>query len=167
MKRVILFFSVGAALLAADAQTDAIDAIRALKSATNAGVTLRDYQQRVVDARVTVDKFLATPATDDKALRDAMQAALASYQLAGRAWSAKLIPYGVEKVRAWRNLQPDVDAEAKTCPALAEALAVADKQPLFQSDHGHAQFITTRLSLIWRCGEAHFADAEKLVKKTE
>jgi len=63
---------------------EALDALRALRSVTESGVTFRDYATRVLDARVKVDRCQNSSAAATVAARLAMR----EYELASRAWSA-------------------------------------------------------------------------------
>jgi hypothetical protein len=164
VKRTIAVLLSGAALVASDNPAQgALDALRALKSVTTAGVTYRDYQPRLLDARVAVDKYLATPATDEtKALREAMQATLASYELAGRAWGLRFQHDYAADVRVGK----EVAAEAATCPSLDQTLKSYAKLPVGRGmKPDDVMAVRARMAgqngAIFPCGAAHFADAEK------
>jgi hypothetical protein len=60
----------------------ALDALRALRSVTGSGITLREYSTRVLDARVTVDRYLSSQGSDSTELQRAIRVAMVQYELA-------------------------------------------------------------------------------------
>jgi hypothetical protein len=68
----------------------AVDALQALRSVTGSGVSLREYSTRVLDARVTVDRYLSSQGGDATELQHAIRLAMVEYELASRAWQANI-----------------------------------------------------------------------------
>src|SRR5262245_3060592 len=87
-KRIFLLTALcsGAMFAQSTPATEALDALQALKSVTEIGVNYRDYTSRVVDAKVKVDKYLATPEKDDAAVRAKVDLAMRAYVVAGKLW---------------------------------------------------------------------------------
>jgi len=71
------------------AARDALDALKALRSVTNSGIAYRDYSQRVLDAKVKVDRYLSSAANDADALRNAIRLSMSGYQLASLVWNLR------------------------------------------------------------------------------
>ena len=159
MKRIltILMFS-GTALAQAPASTDALDALRGLKSATEVGINLRDYAPRVVDAKVKLDKYLATAPKDGQQLEPIMRL----YVMALQAWTMKAgqkgTPFAIsEEIMA--------SPELSSCPAMQNLIVIVKKESeekvgLFGPKDTPAQWLGVHLftsqGVLWKCA------AEKL-----
>src|SRR5215471_5478686 len=92
MKRIFLLTMIfaGGMLAQTSPATDALDALRALKSVTEMGVSYRDFLPRVADAKIKVDRYLESPANDEAALRGKIKVAMRLYVLSTVAWSNKI-----------------------------------------------------------------------------
>src|SRR5580704_13046217 len=67
---------------------EALDALRGLRSITEAGVSYRDYAPRVLDAKIKIDRCLsAKPSVPAAGL---LTLAIRQYNIAAKAWSAKI-----------------------------------------------------------------------------
>jgi hypothetical protein len=72
------------------AGTEALSALKALRSAVEGGVTFRDYQPRISDAKIKVDQYLETSQAGDADSQKAMATAIRHYVFAANAWSARI-----------------------------------------------------------------------------
>src|ERR1035438_1810142 len=94
----------------------ALDALKGLRSVTGSGITLREYALRVLDARVTVDRYLSAQGSDGIELRREIRVGMLEYELAYRAWQAN-----VEKFNGtlWKLMGETMqDPEVAKCPAV-------------------------------------------------
>jgi hypothetical protein len=66
----------------------ALDALKALQSATSTGVNYRAYASMVVDTKVKTDKYSASANDDPR--RASINAAMRFYELASQAWGATI-----------------------------------------------------------------------------
>src|ERR1041384_5995128 len=75
-----------------DRKTDAVDAIRAIRSVFSIGTDLKQFESRVITARVAVDRFLLSPEAkaDRSSSRSALTAAMSLYEMAREAWLEKV-----------------------------------------------------------------------------
>lgn len=113
---------------------DAMDALKALQSVIDSGITYgdysqyRDYSQRVLDARVRVDRYLSSQGSGGTELRRAIRAAMLEYELASQSWITKADPPahgGFWKPMGDAMQDPDV---AK-CPTVKAAIEMNDNPP--------------------------------------
>jgi hypothetical protein len=68
---------------------EALDALQGLQAVAAAGVDYKEYASRVVDAKVKVDRFLASAPSDSTA-RGAVARSMRFYDLASMAWSGRV-----------------------------------------------------------------------------
>src|SRR5262249_891418 len=65
-----IYFGAGAVAAGGPApRQEALDALKALQSVTQSGISYRDYAPRVLDAKVKVDHYVASPVTDQPEVR--------------------------------------------------------------------------------------------------
>jgi hypothetical protein len=158
--QAIHFGAVPARTVAGPALSElAIDALKALRSVTESGISYRDYAPRVLDTRVKVDKYLSSPANDAKALQKAIETAMREYELAGQSWNRQ------GDLSRWSNLDPDL---LKTCPAVGK---VAENMKLATSFQvlGMVEEAEKRVTVdgqsapvaLWKCASAQVAEAER------
>jgi hypothetical protein len=134
------------------AAIEAIDAVRALRSVTEAGLNYSQYSKRVLDAKVKVDRFTSSTSQNDAELGAIIQAVMHYYELASRAWAAKIAKN--------ESMQTEVGLSAKAdrCPAVRETVASS----LFSGDLQIGMLMGERLQVFWRCGVEKLAEAEAL-----
>jgi hypothetical protein len=92
---------------------EALDALKALRSVTNSGIAYRDYTQRVLDARVKVDRYLSSQGKAAVARRP-VRAAMLQYELVSYA----LNPEKVDFLSTMGKIAADPDIT--TCPVLKD-----------------------------------------------
>lgn len=95
--------------------TDALDALRGLKSITEVGVSYRDYMPRVLDAKIKVDKYLAGAAKDDPTAKR-VTTIMQMYIIAAKGWGADITKdYGAQQ-KAAESVAGN--PEIMACPAM-------------------------------------------------
>jgi hypothetical protein len=164
------------------ASQEALSALRALRSVTGSGITLREYATRVLDARVTVDRYLSQ-GSDGRELRRAIRAAMVEYELAYRAWQANSGDWNLGFSRAMGETMQD--PEVARCPTVQTVTARVDNpqpQPLKgrsprppSSPPDRATMLGLELSNIsggslapgiWACASAQVSQAEQSLTAT-
>lgn len=68
------------------AAQEAVQALKALRSALAAGVNRKEYDPRLEDTRKVVDRYLSGSEATDPELREPIQAAMRYYLIVGEAW---------------------------------------------------------------------------------
>ena len=143
------------------AANEALQALKALESVTTAGVTYRDYAPRVLDAKVTIDRYLINHRDDDEAIARSIKRAADLYVLASSAWS---VSTGVSD-QVWYDLQRFVPerraAVAEMCPA---ALTVWDE--ITQNKRFYGELLRRSLPDLWGCASEALAEVQRLVGAT-
>jgi len=92
MKKAIITLLVSTAAFAQSTSAkDALDALRGLNSAIDAGINLRDYTKRLADAKIVVDRFAADQPKDPQ--RAALEEIMRVYVLVGKAFAARAGAY--------------------------------------------------------------------------
>src|SRR5262245_59011972 len=97
---------------------EALQALKALETATGGQLSYDDYARRVGGTRVDVDHYLNGNAAE--AAATPIREALAFFVFAARAWSAKA---GPQRIANYPNVARD--PVGQRCPKLAEAIASA------------------------------------------
>lgn len=162
---------------------EALDALKALRSVTNSGIAYRDYSQRVLDARVKVDRYLGLRG-NDAAVGHAIRAAMLQYELVSYALNPEKLAFLSTMGRIVAD--PDI----ARCPVLRdltdESLSKQQhllktilretaeiKQKLDGSQHALDQSEELGLTFlakvapasIWPCASDQIADAERSASK--
>jgi len=155
MKRILTTLIFASTLLAQAPATDALDALKGLKSVTEAGVNFRDYSSRVLDAKVKVDKYLADAPKDDPA-RPQAETAMRLYVMAMQTWAMKIQRKGTATPIGEEIL---ASPELSSCPAMQSLITVVMKEAEKAKDTparylGYHLF--TSQGVLWKCA------AEKL-----
>ena len=160
---------------------EALDTLKALRSVTGSGITLREYATRVLDARVKVDRYLSSPGSEGNGLRRSIRAAMLQYELAYRAWQANIEEWNMG---LWKTMGETMqDPDVARCPAVRAVTVRVDNprpQPLptrsTRSATSSPPDRATTLGLeltniggdslapgIWACASVQVAEAEGLV----
>jgi hypothetical protein len=161
--------------------SDALDALKALRSVTQSGISYRDYSQRVLDAKVKVDQYLSSPANDAPALRSAITLGMREFLLASQAWSIKFSnstdPGRTLELASAVGRTLEQDPQIAQCPvtrqfidqtyqtaASSKFLRKAKEQ---ESPEARARFIGFLTSghpdLLWPCASEQVAEAERIL----
>jgi hypothetical protein len=153
--------------------TEALDALRGLQSVTASGVSYRDYAPRVLDAKVKVDRYLASPTAGNEATRNALGAAMRYYELASQAWNGVLSTTndsntGLALLEVGTALTQD--PALSNCLAIQKLIQDADQRKMFvPSDPGFKRPLgigiwagqKQNLPAFWSCAASKIAEAEK------
>ncbi len=161
------------------AALDALQSLKALQSATEVGVSYRDYATRVLDAKVKVDQFVQSSQEKDTPGRDVMRVAMRYYELASQAWNGHItnsFPREVGRVL-------EDDQEINGCSAVkalivqkndffatyrAPVLKGRNGQPIPDPDPQHFGFLANqagqRPATLWSCASDKITEAERLIK---
>jgi hypothetical protein len=153
---------------------EAVDALKALRSVTESGISYRDYASRVLDAKVKVDRYLSSAANDGAALRSGIGLAMREYELASQAWSTAIsTSVGTLAVATSVGRTLDGDPEISKCPAIRQWIdqtnqtAARSRVTRNNSPDQRAAMIGLlagqRPALLWTCASAHVAEAERLL----
>jgi hypothetical protein len=98
-----------------------LEALKGLRSVTQAGISYAEYSRRVLDAKVLVDKYLSSTNPDD-AKRAAIRLAMKYYEVASQLWNNKIIR--VSDAGTFMSRSTDLgrelvqDEELRSCIAL-------------------------------------------------
>lgn len=147
---------------------EAMDSLKALRSVTESGIAYRDYSQRVLDAKVKVDRYLTSPATDAAALRTGIALAMRDYEFASRAWSTSFsTAVGTLAVATSVGTALYGDPEISKCPAVKQFLIeMAGKKGKPPNVGVVGLVVGGRPAVIWACASAQVAQAEQLLTAT-
>jgi hypothetical protein len=96
---------------------DAIDALKALRSVTEAGVSYMQYAPRMLDAKVRVDKYLSTDNGEGEP-GATIRVAMREYELASKAWNASVTNDILAQTTVGKLLTED--PEISKCPAIQQ-----------------------------------------------
>lgn len=146
---ILLLASV---LLAAQSPTEAL---RALESASAAGITQREYQTRFADTKVIVDKFLRQSPTGAK--REAAQRSMQYFGIANFLWLNKLAP-GSTSPQMQVAIGKLIESRVGDCTAIKELVAAYNASGWDKWEHSPSE--TAEDSRAWRLGrfaELHLA----------
>lgn len=141
---------------------DALDALLGLKSITQSGVNYRQYSERVLDAKVKVDRLNGDTSPPALAAISAMR----YYQLASNAWNGAISGATAHSyalmVETGRGLQ-DLMGE---CPSLAKFVSTI---PAKISGDGRLAMLSSltgqQPSVLWACADSKISQAEALAVK--
>jgi hypothetical protein len=166
---------------------EALDALKALRSVTNSGITYRDYSQRVLDARVKVDRYLSSQGSVGIELRSAVRVSMLEYELASQAWITKTDPPA--NASLWKSMGVAMqDLDVAKCPVVKAATEMNDNPPapapsrkrpppVRSSSMDRSEGLGLTLAIaersqywslgsvtsgIWACASAELAEAERL-----
>lgn len=151
---------------------EALDALRALRSVTESGISYRDYAPRALDAKVKVDRYLASPTGDAAEYRGAIEAAMRAYQLASQAWAASISNDALAKMTVGSSI--DQDPVISKCPAMTRLIKQAtiknpgpsDRALLIGAFAGQGALLDLMgngPSTLWICASDQVVEAERLL----
>jgi len=136
----------------------ALDAVRAVQSATRAGVNYRDYSARVLDAKVSVDReFAGWDEPADQPVREKIAGAMELYLTVSAAWNAKLMRQFPASV------YDATDRTLELCPTWASL-----KREMVRKDPSLASYerriMDIDFKFLWSCASDKIAEAERALK---
>ena len=149
---VVLMVSVLILPVSAAAQdTPALRALKALDSATQIGLTLGEYRARVIDAKVAVDRELASEPSPER--RRALARAMDFHVAAIDAWSARGDRFGEVAVARYPVVQ--------TCPLAAAFVGTHQKTVVGGAVVLYGDDTLMRaVQVFWACSGAAVREAE-------
>lgn len=150
----------------------ALDALKALQSATETGISFRDYTQLVLDARIKVDRSLRSASNTDDFRRKAVQIAIGEYELARDVWDVSLnflnaMKFNADRLEAIARMIEDSEAK---CSVLTEFVV---REPNKHGQQLASSFLSETSALyevrhvrthelLWSCASARVAEVERL-----
>ena len=143
----------------------AIDALKALRSAVEVDITLREYTTRLADAKIVVDRYLERKG-GAPAPRAAVSSALSYYLAARQAWEVLLrlndrIPLTYFDAIADRKLpepcQP-LRSLAETIRGRFDWVTADSRQNVLVERHGNI------VGVLWGCASGAIAEADTLIR---
>ena len=143
------------------ASIDAMQALQALRSVTTAGVTYSEYEKRVLDASIAIDRYLRSHGGDDPAIVKPIQHAMSLYVFAKSTWSAALtMDFGEMQSFILRHREQTKEA----CPAAFEAW----EDPASAKNHEHStayyrDMLRESMSPMWRCARESLEEANRAI----
>ncbi len=164
---------------------EALDALRALRSVTESGITFHDYATRVLDAKVKVDRCQNSSAANTDAVRLAMR----EYELASRAWSASFAAeFNGAAAMAEVGIMLEGTSEISKCPTVRSVIEKVDQsqghaEDLAQSWGGQRAMVLARIpwasqrpiliglltsqtpAILWSCAASQLTEAERLTEQ--
>ena len=158
-----IYFGVASSSTAAGPppSQEAMDALKALRSVTQSGIAYRDYAQRMLDAKVKVDRYLSSPGNDPAEFRKPIQTAMHEYELASQAWSNTI---NVTLAIASIGKTIMEDPETASCPTIKPLIDRLNPKKKIQDQYLEIAFrVGERPALLWTCASAQVAEAERLI----
>jgi hypothetical protein len=147
----------------ADAQGEALKALRTLESGTSAGMTYRDYAPRVADTKAVVDRYLSGKPEGEAV--QGIAVAMGYYVIASSSWSGMI-------TKRHPSLPGAERLPLETCEALR--VAIKPKDPAITASRYRELMISSikvnssvlgdaMTAPLWSCASAKLAEVEKLL----
>ncbi len=164
--RAIYFGAMPAAVTTrSPAADEALNALKALRSAVESGVNYQEYSSRLNDAKIRVDRYLAQPDASDAA-KQAVTRAMNYYVLARRAWNLKIagsaLPETLRSLGFDRLIEQCVSAKAAIEDTRRFSIKRGTKEDPEAFLAGFAML--TDFQSLWRLASERIAEAEEAVK---
>lgn len=142
---------------------EALDELEGLQSVTGSGISYLEYSRRALDAKVKVDRYLASAA--DSPLRSAISLAMREYELASQEWNEAINP----KYRVHETLLRYIDdrmlSEDPKCPAFAQWHDLVRQnfaRNWYVRSFAVDGLITRYQGVVWTCASDQVAEAQRL-----
>ena len=151
-----IYFGVAPSRQPQTASQEGLMALRSLTAATRVGLSYREYSRRVLDAKPSVDRFVAS--LGDAAAKTAATQAMALHVLASRAWYARIAKDRYDEVAN--------DPALSACEPAKKIVEAAAKKDGFALDNSTWVALTVGgegLPALWSCAAEKIAEAEKLL----
>ena len=147
---------------------EAMDALKAIRSVTGSGIAYRDYSQKVLEAKVQVDRYISSSANDSVDLRNAIERAMRQYELASQAWSGAIAHTENELTAIGKILE--ANSEISKCSAIWSMIGQVDQsldknRPNWPEERASkiGVRVGVRPALLWTCASGQLARAERLL----
>ncbi len=144
---------------APSAYQEALEQLRSLQSVTTSGVSYREYAPRVLDARIKVDRFLASAPVGDEKIRSLISRSIRYYEIAAKSWNLT-VTNGFD---LGYDLLLFADTSLRECPGYAEILDD-------RINHGRvsARMLGAfHLPMLFECGSQPLIEIAKLERPTD
>jgi hypothetical protein len=159
----LLFISLLAPPARADDLPSALRQLQAIRSVVEAGVTFAEYQRRVLDAKIVIDRYLSAPARADDVKRLAAGLSIGLYVAAGDAWNYAITLRGSRPV-AGSGCPLARDYLAKSLEALElvarenQRRALSGLEAVRSTESELREIFNTSMQIQWRCAGDYLAD---------
>jgi hypothetical protein len=157
-----IYFGSGPGSAAAGARLspgrEAVQIVKAVESATRAGLTYRDYLTRTADAQVQLDRHLQEVTRETPQVATAIVKAMTYYTQASRAWRAQ-IGYGKTEEQYSAVYVVLLDPPARDCPRIRKLTA----GPRPEDSSGQMELVGSAVPTVWACASDEIAEAERLL----
>ena len=153
------------------AAQEAAQALKAVQSITHLGVTYRDYQPRIGDARIKVDQYVARPG-HDAYLAALLNRVMGYYALASHAWEVTIrgdgLPGWYEKKEAvWKVMQAaDCRPLREFTQARAESFSLWGRRSEYMadvSDYLEQRLFGNVVPTIWQCASQAMLELDEVL----
>ena len=151
-----------------NASQEALESLKALRSVTSSGIPYRDYSQRVLDAKIKVDRYTSSSEGDSPDVRNAITLAMREYEFASQGWGVKFNSGGQALAASSAIGQVLMtDPEISKCPGIRQLIDSVPPKLLNTAKGPNYSFIGIMFSnspnSIWACASAQVAEAERLL----
>jgi hypothetical protein len=149
---------------------EALDALKALRSVTNSGITYRDYSQRVLDTKVKFDRYTSSVEAGAPG-RTAITLAMREYEIASQAWSLKFTNDAGSALAMAASIGQTLmtDSEISQCPGIKQ---LVQSVPMAKTKTGPVPNFSLvgyvfggSPASVWPCASAQVAEAERLAAR--
>jgi hypothetical protein len=142
---------------------DAMDALKALRSVTDSGISYREYAPRVLDAKIRIDRYLSSPTKDPA--RNAIGLGMRFYQLASEAWEMGVLAVDVGKVIVGDPSLAACTALKKVAPSIESRNAMPAEEKL-KDPVLVGMYLGQHPTVLWACASEQVAEAERLLRQS-
>lgn len=152
-----------ATLASANESLVALQSLQGLRSVAEAGISHQEYERRVLDAKIVVDRYLTTARPADRDLKEAIRLALVVYLAAADAWRRGLTGEGGTKYgeeAGW--LCPKVPEFVLAGMKAMKAELEQGRLPPGKSLEAFRVLVRQTVPLYWSCAAEKVAIAERL-----
>ncbi len=147
------------------AASEALQALKALRSVTTAGVNYNEYSRRVLDAKIQVDRYTQGDGGNEE-VKAKMRNAMTLYVFASEAWSLR-----IRRVEgSYLVFRPELEL----CPQLNDDMEAAVRRDREFSEEFHAgrdpegdvrgRAIADSQPRLWQCASEGIAEIDQMLK---
>jgi hypothetical protein len=157
------YFRLASARSAAErrqAAEPAVNAVKALQSVTRVGITYNEYQPRLADATIQLDRYRSHPQRDAEVVR-VLERAVAYYVIANRAWEINIRGRWLKREKIEEVFQTLWKVD---CPPVRNLAGRLNASLWAISDYPQDQF-EPLVSTIWGCASDTIKDLDELLSQ--
>ncbi len=137
------------------AESEALQALKALQSVTTAGVNYNEYSHRVLDAKIQVDRYIQGDGGDPE-VKAEMRVTMAFYVLASDAWNWK-----IRKIDAGRLSE---DPVIELCPQLKRRVDDSRQSEYRGLREEREVAMWGGFPLLWECASERITEIDHALK---